>query len=210
MRHGPPRPRRHCRPPSPRHPARQWRCAYLLFRPRLCALSRPAPRALPRGGVAVWAWCLMPNHAHLVLVPSDDDGLRRALALYDGPGRFGPLSVGSSDAGSARLSGCPSKSRRPLPAGIDTLPLRRNRNSARPLPEHRTSAPSDQRNTQPTITLTSGDGPSSRRHLGRGCATMWSVTQMSPQLTPGYQEWPCRPACRARRTRSSPVRPRSP
>src|SRR5258708_34563721 len=31
-------------------------------------------------GVAVWAWCLMPNHVHLILVPSDADGLRRALA----------------------------------------------------------------------------------------------------------------------------------
>ena len=30
--------------------------------------------------VAVWAWCLMPNHVHLILVPSDGDGLRRALA----------------------------------------------------------------------------------------------------------------------------------
>lgn len=31
-------------------------------------------------GVAVWAWCLMPNHVHLILVPSDPDGLRTALA----------------------------------------------------------------------------------------------------------------------------------
>lgn len=31
-------------------------------------------------GVAVWAYCLMPNHVHLILVPSDDDGLRAALA----------------------------------------------------------------------------------------------------------------------------------
>jgi putative transposase len=30
--------------------------------------------------VAVWAWVLMPNHVHLVLVPSDSDGLRRALS----------------------------------------------------------------------------------------------------------------------------------
>jgi putative transposase len=30
--------------------------------------------------VEVWAWCLMPNHLHLILVPSDRDGLRRALA----------------------------------------------------------------------------------------------------------------------------------
>jgi len=33
-----------------------------------------------KADVAVWAWCLMPNHVHLVLVPSDADGLRRALA----------------------------------------------------------------------------------------------------------------------------------
>lgn len=31
-------------------------------------------------GVAIWAGCLMPNHVHLILVPSDADGLRRALA----------------------------------------------------------------------------------------------------------------------------------
>ena len=30
-------------------------------------------------GVAVWAYCLMPNHVHLILVPGDQDGLRRAL-----------------------------------------------------------------------------------------------------------------------------------
>ncbi|MES2137141.1 MAG: transposase [Pseudomonadota bacterium] len=30
--------------------------------------------------VAVWAYCLMPNHTHLILVPADEDGLRRALA----------------------------------------------------------------------------------------------------------------------------------
>jgi len=30
-------------------------------------------------GVAVWAYCLMPNHVHLILVPKDADGLRAAL-----------------------------------------------------------------------------------------------------------------------------------
>jgi putative transposase len=30
--------------------------------------------------VAVWAYCLMPNHVHLVLVPEDPSGLRTALA----------------------------------------------------------------------------------------------------------------------------------
>jgi putative transposase len=33
-----------------------------------------------RAGVAVWAYCLMPNHVHLILVPSEADGLRAALA----------------------------------------------------------------------------------------------------------------------------------
>lgn len=28
----------------------------------------------------VWAWCLMPNHVHLILVPAHSDGLRAALA----------------------------------------------------------------------------------------------------------------------------------
>ncbi|MFL6844067.1 MAG: transposase [Allosphingosinicella sp.] len=32
-----------------------------------------------RAGTRVWAWCLMPNHVHLVLVPSHEDGLRAAL-----------------------------------------------------------------------------------------------------------------------------------
>lgn len=30
--------------------------------------------------VEVWSWVLMPNHVHLILVPSDEDGLRRMLA----------------------------------------------------------------------------------------------------------------------------------
>ena len=30
--------------------------------------------------VDVGAWVLMPNHVHLILVPPDEDGLRRALA----------------------------------------------------------------------------------------------------------------------------------
>ncbi len=30
--------------------------------------------------VEVWAWVLMPNHVHLILVPHQPDGLRRALA----------------------------------------------------------------------------------------------------------------------------------
>ncbi len=33
-----------------------------------------------KASVEVLAWCLMPNHVHLVMVPSDAGGLRRALA----------------------------------------------------------------------------------------------------------------------------------
>ncbi len=31
-------------------------------------------------GVEVWSWVLMPNHVHLILVPTEPDGLRRCLA----------------------------------------------------------------------------------------------------------------------------------
>jgi putative transposase len=46
---------------------------YTLYRDLLAAACRAA-------GVQVWAWVLMPNHVHLVLMPGDPDGLRRALA----------------------------------------------------------------------------------------------------------------------------------
>ena len=46
---------------------------YALYRDLLAENCRSAE-------VEVWAWCLMPNHVHLILVPSDPDGLRRALA----------------------------------------------------------------------------------------------------------------------------------
>lgn len=46
---------------------------YALYRDLLAVSCHAA-------GVEIWAWCLMPNHVHLILVPSDADGLRRALA----------------------------------------------------------------------------------------------------------------------------------
>jgi putative transposase len=33
-----------------------------------------------KNGTAVWAWCLMPNHVHVILVPAKEDGLRATLA----------------------------------------------------------------------------------------------------------------------------------
>ena len=35
--------------------------------------------AAARARVAIWAYCLMPNHVHIVAVPSDEDGLRRTF-----------------------------------------------------------------------------------------------------------------------------------
>jgi putative transposase len=32
-----------------------------------------------RSGVEVWAYCLMPNHTHLIAVPESDHGLRQAI-----------------------------------------------------------------------------------------------------------------------------------
>src|ERR1700756_3854005 len=32
-----------------------------------------------KAGVQVWAYCLMPNHVHLILTPSTAEGLRAAL-----------------------------------------------------------------------------------------------------------------------------------
>ena len=46
---------------------------YALYRDLLAEHCRAAD-------VDVWAWCLMPNHVHLILVPHEKDGLRRALA----------------------------------------------------------------------------------------------------------------------------------
>ncbi len=45
---------------------------YAVYRALLAENCRAA-------GVAVWAYCLMPNHVHLILVPHDADGLRAAL-----------------------------------------------------------------------------------------------------------------------------------
>ena len=35
--------------------------------------------AAERAGVEIWSYCLMPNHVHIVAVPSDADGLRRCF-----------------------------------------------------------------------------------------------------------------------------------
>lgn len=46
---------------------------YLTYRDLIAIYSS-------RVDTEVWAYCLMPNHIHLVLVPSDEDGLRSSVA----------------------------------------------------------------------------------------------------------------------------------
>jgi putative transposase len=46
---------------------------YVLYRDLLAEHCRAA-------NVMVWSWVLMPNHVHLILLPEDEDGPRRALS----------------------------------------------------------------------------------------------------------------------------------
>ncbi len=46
---------------------------FALYRDLLAEAARGAD-------AAVWAYCLMPNHVHVIVVPSDPDGLRRTFA----------------------------------------------------------------------------------------------------------------------------------
>ena len=45
---------------------------YALYRDLLAERCRT-------NGVACWAYCLMPNHVHLLLAPAHSDGLARAV-----------------------------------------------------------------------------------------------------------------------------------
>jgi putative transposase len=46
---------------------------YALYRDLLAQSAEKA-------GAEVWCYCLMPNHVHIIIVPSDEDGLRRTFA----------------------------------------------------------------------------------------------------------------------------------
>jgi putative transposase len=46
---------------------------FALYRELLSDAARKA-------GTQIWSYCLMPNHVHLIVVPGDEDGLRRTFA----------------------------------------------------------------------------------------------------------------------------------
>jgi putative transposase len=77
---------------------------YALYRDLLAENCRVA-------AVEVWAWCLMPNHVHLILVPADADGLRRARLERATkrtlrPGKRGPKARPPDDARQGQLIYC--------------------------------------------------------------------------------------------------------
>jgi putative transposase len=73
---------------------------YRLYRRLIAAAAR-------RAGAEIWAYCLMPNHVHLIMTPADEDGLRVAFAEAHRryTGAINTRSIGraiSSRAASAR------------------------------------------------------------------------------------------------------------
>lgn len=46
---------------------------YALYRELLA-------EAADKAGSEIWCYCLMPNHVHIIVVPGDEDGLRRTFA----------------------------------------------------------------------------------------------------------------------------------
>jgi hypothetical protein len=49
--------------------------------------NRREPIFFEEADVEVWAYCLMPNHVHLILNPRQPDGLGRAVWFFGGDGR---------------------------------------------------------------------------------------------------------------------------
>jgi putative transposase len=61
------------------------RCEAVFLGPQDYALYRDwLAESCRKFGVAVWAYCFMPNHVHLILTPSDGAGLALALSRADG------------------------------------------------------------------------------------------------------------------------------
>lgn len=77
--HGSPRPRH--RPGLPHHVTQRGnRRQPIFFAPGDQEIYRDLlAEQVRRRGVEVWAYCLMPNHVHLILTPSDERGLELAV-----------------------------------------------------------------------------------------------------------------------------------
>ena len=65
-----------------------------------------------KAGTDMWAYCLMPIHVHLVLVPAHKDGLRAARRAARRTGASGSVPLGG-DAFFAKLAALPGRDVRP-------------------------------------------------------------------------------------------------
>ena len=65
-------------------------------------------QAAERAHAEIWAYCLMPNHVHAIVVPADEDGLRRTFGdlhrRYTGNVNA-RAAHGSRVAGAVRIGG---------------------------------------------------------------------------------------------------------
>jgi putative transposase len=55
-------------------------------------------------GVAIWAFCCMPKHTHLIAVPSSEEALRRAIGAIRGGSTFVRNGAATSGRGDSRRS----------------------------------------------------------------------------------------------------------
>ena len=67
-----------------------------------------------RFGVQVWAYCLMPNHVHLIAVPTTHDGMRRAIGVVHLRAPIG-ATRGASTSVSAGAATCGRGASPPTP-----------------------------------------------------------------------------------------------
>jgi REP element-mobilizing transposase RayT len=122
--------------------------ATTFFNDEDCALYRDLlGRHCAAAGVEIWAWVLMPNHVHLILVPSDADGIRRALAAvhrrYAGhvharlrrtghfwQGRFGYVAMDEEHLGAALCYVALGRSLQPREAAAGKKIVHCHRNSS--------------------------------------------------------------------------------
>src|ERR1044072_5758662 len=108
-----PRPARQVLPGVPHHVTQRGNCRQPIFFGDddhafyLSLLSHNCRK----GGISVWAWCLMPNHVHLILAPSHAERLRAAPA---------PISASAATAspigrrcGGGSTPGSPTKTATP-------------------------------------------------------------------------------------------------
>ena len=126
-----------------------------------------------KAGTRVWAYCLMPNHVHLVLVPSHADGLRAALGeAHRRYTRSTFVSDGADTCGRGAFSRFPWTRNTCSPQRVTWNETRSPRGFA--------SAPKTGRG--PVRQRTCGDATTSSSRFHRCCR--WSATGAHIWLTP--------------------------